>query len=106
GERGRRGVRRGVGEPERVAVRLRPRDRLSPDHAASADPIIDDDLLAEALGQFLADDAGDSVGAAAGLERHDKTDWPLHRPALRMSEARPYGRGEKAKNNAGHDESP
>ena len=73
-------MRAGVGEPERIAVRLGTRDLLGADAAAAADAVLDHELLAEPLAELLRDDAGDGVGAAAGGERHDEADRPL-RPA-------------------------
>jgi hypothetical protein len=99
-------VRGGVGDPERIAVRLRTCDRLGSEHAAGADAVVDDDLLAEPLGQPLSDNAGDGVGAAAGLERHDQADRTFARPALlalRPGHARRQHGGEKH-NGVTHDE--
>jgi hypothetical protein len=54
------------GEKERVAVRLRLRDRLRREIAAGAWTVLDDELLAEMFRQPLADQAGISVVDAAG----------------------------------------
>ena len=100
-------VRGRVGEPDRVAVRLCARDRLGADDAAGADAVVDHDLLAEPLGQLLADDAGDGVGAAAGLERHDQADRALDRPApvaLRAGDAPRHCRGKESEDEAGHED--
>ena len=54
------------GEKERVAVRLRLRDRLRREIAAGAWTVLDDELLAQMFRQPLADQAGISVVDAAG----------------------------------------
>ena len=45
-------MRRRVGEADRIAVRLRSRDRFSADHGARADAIVDHDLLAKPFDSF------------------------------------------------------
>ncbi len=49
----------------RVAVGRGFRGQLRRQHAGCAGAIINDDLLAEALGQSLRDDTPDDIGAAA-----------------------------------------
>ena len=55
----------------RVAVGVRARDGLGADHAFGAGPVVDHDLLAQALGKLAADIARHDVVAAAGRLRHD-----------------------------------
>ena len=61
---------------QRVAVRRRSRDRLGADIAAGARPVLDDELLAQALRQRLRHQARDDVGGVAGR----KADDHVHRP--------------------------
>ena len=108
-QRGRGGMRGRVGEPHGVAVGLGAGDRLAAERGAGADPVVDHDLLAKPLGQPLAHDPGDDVGAAARLERHDQPDRPLRRPPaiggrLRRSGAHREQCGKKSKCNLGHDD--
>src|SRR5262245_18148566 len=84
-DRGRR-----VNHEECVAVWRRLHDYLGSDIGAGAHPILDDERLAEALGELLADQARDHVGSAAG----GITDNDAHRPrriGLRPRETR-HGR--------------
>ncbi len=55
-------------QQQRIAVRRRAHDRLGPDIAAGARPVLDDEWLAEPLRQPLTDEARDDVGRAAGGE--------------------------------------
>src|SRR6516164_1064445 len=59
-----------------MAVGGRTHDRLGADVARSARPVLDDEWLAEALGQPLTDQAREDVGRAAGR----KADDDAHRP--------------------------
>src|SRR5262249_1479803 len=68
--------RRRVNHEECVAVWRRLHDYLGSDIGAGARPILDDERLAEALGELLADQARDNVGSAAGWI----TDNDAHRP--------------------------
>ena len=77
-------------QEERIAVRRRAHDRLGGDIAASARPVLDDELLAEPLRQPLTDQARDDVGRAAGGEADDDAHRP-RRIGLRPRDAR-HGR--------------
>src|SRR5215469_4373803 len=68
--------RRSVNHEERVAVWRRLHDCLGSDVGAGARPVFDDEWLAEALGELLADQARDNVGSAAGGIANDDA----HRP--------------------------
>jgi len=59
---------------ERVAVGGRLGDRVDADGERAAGTVVDDDGLAELLGQRGRDDARDVVGGATGGLRDDKTD--------------------------------
>ena len=61
---------------ERVAVRRSLGDGSRAERSARAAAIVDDDRLAQALLQPLADHAGDNVGTAAGGIRHDQPNGP------------------------------
>ena len=99
-------MRAGVGEAERIAVRLGARDLLGADAAAAADAVLDDQLLTQALTELLRDQAGDGVRAAAGGERDDEADRPL-RPArvggLCMRRGRPKASREQHQDQASHE---
>src|SRR5438046_10551493 len=56
---------RGASEKQRVAVGRGLRDELGGDRAACADPVLDDELLAERYRQPLGDDSRLVVGDAA-----------------------------------------
>jgi len=58
-------------QKERMAVGGRTRDRLGADVARSARSVLNDEWLAEALGQPLTDQARDDVGRAAGRKADD-----------------------------------
>jgi hypothetical protein len=77
----------GTGEGDGVAVGRSGERELHADVAAGADPVLDDEVLTEIIGEILADQPrGDVVGAARG-EAYD----PAHRPGrivLRACEAR------------------
>jgi hypothetical protein len=63
-----------------VAVGRRFRRELRRDHPGGAPAVLDEDGLAEVLGELLRDDAPDDVGAAAGREADEHTDrlgWVL-----------------------------
>ena len=57
------------------------------DIAGRAGDVLDIELLAEMLGEFLRSKARENVGRAAGLKRHDDAHWP-RRPGLRPRAAR------------------
>ena len=59
---------------DRVAVGRGLGDEVGADVAARARPVVDHDLLREALGELLRDDASDDVGAAARREGDDEAD--------------------------------
>ena len=80
-----------------VAVGRRARHHGHAGIAAGAGNVLGHDLLAEALRQFLRDDARDHVGRAAGRERHDQADG-LCRIALGRRVA---GRAEHRQNERG-----
>ncbi len=64
-------------DQQRVAVRLRVRDELSADAAASAAAIFHDNRLVQLLRHLVADQAADDVGITPGRERHDHVDRPV-----------------------------
>ena len=79
--------RRRVNHEKCVAVWRRLHDCPGSDVGAGARSVLNDERLAEALGELLADQARDDVGSAAGGIANDD----LHRPrriGLRLSEAR------------------
>src|SRR5262249_725378 len=51
---------------QRIAVGSRPHGRLGADVGTRAGPVFDDELLTEALGEPLSDQAGDNVRRVAG----------------------------------------
>src|SRR5215831_18955506 len=67
---------------QRIAIRCGPDDRLGADIAAGAWPVLDDELLPEALGKPLSDQTSHDVGNAAGRISDDNTHRP-RRIALR-----------------------
>ena len=67
----------GAGEEQGVAVGARARRDLRADVAVGAAAILDDEGLADALGERLREHAARGIDAAAGGERHDHA----HRPA-------------------------
>ena len=67
---------RGIDQEQRIPVWLCPYDRFSPDVAAGAGPILDDELLIKPLGQVLPDQARNDVGRAAWRKADDNP----HRP--------------------------
>ena len=72
---------RGVGrEQECVAVGRRPGDRLGADDAARPAPVLDDELLAECLGELVGPGPADEVAGPARRVGQDQLDRPL-RPA-------------------------
>jgi hypothetical protein len=56
---------------ERVAIRRRSYAELESERAARARTIVDDHLLTERFGKFLADDPRHEIGAAAGRRSDD-----------------------------------
>ncbi len=82
-------VERGIGDdrPVRdggngVAVRIRLHQRLQADGAVGAAPVLDIDLLPEAVGEMLRCQPRDEISAAARRKRADHADRAL-RPSLR-----------------------
>src|SRR5262245_49857928 len=74
-------------QEERVAVRRRLHDRLGTDIAAGTRPVLDDELLAEPLGQPMTDQARGDVGSTTGGKSDDNAHWP-RRIGLRPRDAR------------------
>src|SRR5262249_11702296 len=77
----------GSGEADGIAVGRRAQHRRHADISASADLVLDEDLLAQTLRQILSNDACYGVVRSAGSERHD----PMYRPCrigLRPYDAR------------------
>ncbi len=69
---------RGLGtHHECVSVGRRLRHVGCCDHATRPGAVLNDDRLAEAVGHFRREDAGDDVGAAAGAEADEKLDRPV-----------------------------
>jgi hypothetical protein len=66
---------------ERITIRVCARRELGADRASSTAAVVDDDLLAEPLRKFLADEARDDVGRTTGRKRYDEADR-LHWIAL------------------------
>jgi len=64
------------GEADGIAVGRRAQHRRHADISASADLVLDEDLLAQAFRQILSNDACYGVVWPAGSERHD----PMYRP--------------------------
>ena len=65
-----------VGPEQRIAVGRRAHDRIGRDVAGGARPVLDDELLAEPLGERLTEQTHEDVGAAAGRIADDAA----HRP--------------------------
>jgi hypothetical protein len=76
-------------EQEGVAVGRSLRRRLRADHAAGAAAVLDDELLAEGLGQLLRPGTADEVGGSPRRVGQDQLDR-LVRPALGL--CRGFGR--------------
>ena len=74
------------GQEKRIAVRRRAHDGFSSDIATAARPILDDELLAEPLGQRLCDQPREDVGPTARGKANDDAHRP-RRIGLRPSEA-------------------
>src|SRR5215510_11813870 len=74
-------------QEERVAVCRRAHDRFGTNIAARARPVLDDEWLAQPLGQPLTHRTGDEVVSAARRDWHDQTHRP-RRIGLRESEPR------------------
>ena len=66
--------RAGGAQPDDIAVGRRLGDRIDPDGAAGARPVVDHDRLAETLLEMRLQGARQDVGAAAGREGHDQAD--------------------------------
>src|SRR5262249_60781593 len=73
---------------QRIAIRCGPDDRFGAYIAAGAWPVLDDELLTEALGKPLPDQTSHDVGNAAGRISDHNTHRP-RRIGLRPSHARP-----------------
>ncbi len=71
------GVGRHVADEQRIAVGRRLGGGFEREVAVRARAVLDQEGLAERLGEFLRDDARDDVGSAAGTVGHQD----LHRPA-------------------------
>src|SRR5262249_25009175 len=78
------------GHQERVTVRRCSHDEFGGDIAAEARPVLNHELLAEALRQPLTREARDNVGRAAGWKSDNKTHRP-RRLGLRPCDSR-HGR--------------
>ena len=91
--------RRDVAEQQRVAVGRRLGDGVGADHAARAGAVVDDDRLAERLGQRLLHDARIEIDRAARRERHDDADR-LRRIRLRVQRAPPRRSASAARSDA------
>ena len=92
------GVRGDRVEADRVAIRSRLGDDVRADIAAGAGAVLDDELLARQFGEFLADDARESVGRAAGRKHHDVFNGSIGPVALGAGDARGDHRcGERAR---------
>ncbi|MNC86111.1 hypothetical protein D3C83_17440 [compost metagenome] len=63
---------RGCHHEKRIAIRRRFCGELRTDVGAGAGPVVDDDLLAQALAQAVSDGAAQRVGAASGWKRQDE----------------------------------
>ena len=61
---------------EGIAVRWRTHDRLCPNIGATARTGLNEERLAQALGQPLAHQTRQYVSRAAGSRRDDEPDWP------------------------------
>ena len=85
------GARRHV---ERIAVGRRVDDRVHPDQGSAPGAVVDDELLAEDVGQMLADQACERVGAAARRRGDDDPHRPVGVVGLCRGGA---GAGEEAK---------
>ena len=59
---------------QRVAVGSSLGDRLRTDDGVGTRPVVDDDLLAQILAHFLANEPSEKVGGPAGSKRHDQRD--------------------------------
>ncbi len=75
-------VRTGGGECDRVAVGGRLGHRVERDHRGGARPVLDDDRLADAFGDVLADRTRIRIGGTAGRKSDEDPDR-LRRPGLR-----------------------
>jgi hypothetical protein len=76
-----------AGHQDCVAVGRRLRDTHGADIAAGAGNVLDIEILAGLLGEFLRHQTADEVGRAAGREPDHDLDRP-HRPILRHSGCR------------------
>ena len=84
-------------EHDGVAIGRRLRHARGADHAAGAADVLDDDLLAQHLGQPLGDNAGEHIGAAAGRKAHHQRDGPVRPTALPENRAPHGSRAEKCR---------
>jgi hypothetical protein len=70
---------RHVGEDHGVAVGCRGGDQLGADNAVRARPVVDEDRLAEGLGQALSQHARKQIVAATRRVRDDDADRPVRK---------------------------
>jgi hypothetical protein len=73
-----------------MAVCRRVHNRLSGNIAGGTRPVIDEDLLAQTVGQPLSDQARDDVDLTARRKAHDNAHW-LRRIGLRLRNPRHGG---------------
>ena len=73
-------------DDQRIAVRRRARHRLVGDRGAAARAVLDDDRRSLVLGDVLAEEPRQDVGAAAGRERHHDADRARLRPGVVIRE--------------------
>ena len=86
---------RGVGQQQGVAVGRGAHHDRGPGGAARPAAVLDDDRLAELLGQFLRDQARRNVREGAGCERHHDADHLVGPIGLRKA-APPAASGDSA----------
>src|SRR5262249_44147017 len=72
---------------QRVTFRGRPNDDLSADICGRSWTVLNDEWLAEALRQPLAQETRDNISRPSGRSRHDDVHWP-RRIRLRPRETR------------------
>jgi hypothetical protein len=94
-QRGRHRERSLAAHHQRVSVGSGLRDRLGGDHAARAGAVLHHHGLAQTFGQFLRQDAGGDVGAAAGGKADKNLDGPVGiARGLRVAREHEHTRGE------------
>jgi hypothetical protein len=74
--------RAGRSEHERVAIGGRFGDGLRADRSAGTAAVLDHDLLSEALGQGLGEQAARQVGVAARRKRHNESNRSVRKAGL------------------------